>query len=128
MAGWRWYLAVCAVGAVVHNLVPPGPAQAVIVSIVHFSGVAAIHLGVRRYRPATPPQDGMIGRWRLVSLAIAGLMAPLVLTIEWLPDDEQLDVPVVVGGSVLLFLLVMARLHGVVDLDGFKAPPTSRQP
>ncbi|HWS35373.1 MAG TPA: GGDEF domain-containing protein [Actinoplanes sp.] len=79
-------------------------------------GTAALHPAMSAVSQATPPADGMISRGRLVALAGAGLMAPLVLTIEWLRDDDQLDVPVVVGGSVLLFLLVMARLHGVVGL------------
>ncbi|GAA1636094.1 GGDEF domain-containing protein [Actinoplanes couchii] len=78
-------------------------------------GTAALHPAMASVSQATPPPDGMIGRGRLLALAVAGLMAPLVLTIEWILGDP-LDIPVVVGGSVLLFLLVMARLHGVVGL------------
>ncbi|WP_430784656.1 diguanylate cyclase domain-containing protein [Actinoplanes sp. G11-F43] len=79
-------------------------------------GAAALHPAMATVsQPTPPPAEGMISRCRLIAMATAGLMAPLVLTIEWLQDDP-LDVPVVVAGSVLLFLLVMARLHGVVGL------------
>ncbi|GLY08628.1 GGDEF domain-containing protein [Actinoplanes sp. NBRC 101535] len=79
-------------------------------------GATALHptmAGVSQTAAAAPA--GMIGTRRMLALAGASLMAPLVLTIEWLRGDN-LDVPVIVGGCVVLFLLVMARLQGVVQL------------
>ncbi|WP_033345895.1 GGDEF domain-containing protein [Catenuloplanes japonicus] len=64
---------------------------------------------------ASAPAGVLIGRGRLLALAAASLTAPLVLTIEWLRGGP-LDVPIVVAGCVVLFLLVMARLQGVVEL------------
>ncbi|MFI5844729.1 diguanylate cyclase domain-containing protein [Catenuloplanes sp. NPDC051500] len=80
-------------------------------------GAAALHPTMAAVsQPVAPTTAGaIIGRRRLIALGAASLTAPLVLTIEWLRGGP-LDVPIVVAGCVVLFLLVMARLQGVVEL------------
>jgi diguanylate cyclase (GGDEF)-like protein len=43
-------------------------------------------------------------------------MAPAVLVIQKLLTPKLIDVPVIVAGCAVLFLLVIARLHGLVAL------------
>lgn len=58
-----------------------------------------------------------LSRRRLGLLAVAALVAPAMLALQWLRGDE-LTVPLVVGGTVLTFLLVVARMSGLVhDLE-----------
>ncbi|MFI5934650.1 diguanylate cyclase domain-containing protein [Actinoplanes sp. NPDC051494] len=79
-------------------------------------GAAALHPSVTSVgRPGRGGNDGTIGLARIVALSTAGLMAPGVLAVQWL-RGVPLDVPIVVAGSITLFLLVIARLHGVVTV------------
>jgi diguanylate cyclase (GGDEF)-like protein len=66
-------------------------------------------------RPARAEREGDVHLRRIVALAMASLMAPTVLAIEWL-RGMKIDVPVIVAGCAVLFLLVIARLHGLVAL------------
>ncbi|MEV6349620.1 GGDEF domain-containing protein [Actinoplanes sp. NPDC051851] len=61
MLTWRWYLALCAVLAVVYNLVPWATCQAALATIVNGGSVPVIVAGVRRYRP--------VERWPWYALA-----------------------------------------------------------
>jgi diguanylate cyclase (GGDEF)-like protein len=80
------------------------------------AGAAALHPTIVLIsRPAPPVAEGTVRRGRLVALAVASLMAPSVLAIEWL-RGMPIDVPVIVAGCAVLFLLVIARLHGLVRL------------
>ncbi|GAB6898793.1 hypothetical protein JCM9957A_18830 [Kineosporia succinea] len=77
-------------------------------------GASALHPSMPAVSEATPPvPEGVIGRGRLVALAAASLMAPLVLILEWLHRDP-IDAPVIAAGSIVLYLLVLARLQGVM--------------
>ena len=79
-------------------------------------GAAALHPAMAAVsQAARPAPAGVIGRGRLISLAAASLLAPMVLGLEWLRGGP-LDVPIVVAGCIVLFLLVLARLQGVVQL------------
>ncbi|MFG1925298.1 diguanylate cyclase domain-containing protein [Cryptosporangium sp. NPDC048952] len=80
------------------------------------AGAAALHPSMTALSSASPPVDDFrIGRGRLVALAAASLMAPAALAIQWL-RGAPLDVPVIVLGCVVLFLLVITRLHGTLRL------------
>ncbi len=74
-----------------------------------FFGAAALHpsmvgLSEPMLAPETKPT------WqRLVLLTATSLIAPLTLAYQAV-SDEQIDVPVIVGGSVVLFLLVATRV------------------
>jgi hypothetical protein len=62
--------------------------------------------------PVPAPRTGLT-RARLTSLAGASLMAPAILAIQAL-RDQRLDIPVIVAGCGLLFLLVLTRMAGLV--------------
>jgi diguanylate cyclase (GGDEF)-like protein len=79
-------------------------------------GAAALHPSmVAMSRSAASAAEGQVSRGRLVALASASLMAPAMLAIEWL-RHMPIDVPLVVTGCTVLFLLVIARLHGLLAL------------
>ena len=79
-------------------------------------GAASIHPSMAAIsQPARAESEGNVGPRRLVALAMASLMAPTVLAIQWLSGTD-IDVPVIVAGCAVLFLLVIARLHGLVAL------------
>ena len=80
-------------------------------------GAAALHPSAAAIcRPVASIAEGTITRGRVVALALASLMAPAALIIEYLRDPEHINVPVIVAGCVVLFLLVIARLQGLVAL------------
>jgi diguanylate cyclase len=62
--------------------------------------------------PVPAPRTGLT-RARLTSLAGASLMARAILAIQAL-RDQRLDIPVIVAGCGLLFLLVLTRMAGLV--------------
>ena len=78
-------------------------------------GTAALHPSM------TELSDGIVlapetrlTRRRLALLATASLTAPGLLALQW-ARGEDLNVPVVVGGSVVLFLLVLTRMAGIMQ-------------
>lgn len=75
-------------------------------------GAVALH---RNAADLTLPQvvETRPGRWRLSALAAASLIAPTVLIFQILTDQLQ-DIAVTAGASALLFLLVVARMAGLV--------------
>ncbi|GAA1032905.1 hypothetical protein GCM10009557_32910 [Virgisporangium ochraceum] len=78
-------------------------------------GAAALHPGITGiFVPTATRSSGVIGNGRFAALALASLCAPAALTIQWL-RHERLDVPVFACGAVVLFLLVIARLWGVMS-------------
>jgi diguanylate cyclase (GGDEF)-like protein len=80
------------------------------------AGAAALHPTVAAIsRPAPAVAEGAVKLSRLVLLAVASMMAPAALAIEW-ARDMAIDVPVIVAGCAVLFLLVITRLHGLVRL------------
>jgi hypothetical protein len=62
--------------------------------------------------PVPAPRTGLT-RVRLACLATASLMAPAILAIQAL-RDQRLDIPVIVSGCALLFLLVLIRMADLV--------------
>ncbi|GAB7039123.1 MULTISPECIES: GGDEF domain-containing protein [Catenuloplanes] len=95
---------------------PGHPVDVTWLAMQALGGAAALHpsmAALSRPGPATAPASVSPGR--LVALALASLMAPAVLAIEWL-RDMPIDVPIIIGGCTILFLLVIARLEGVVRL------------
>ena len=76
-------------------------------------GAAALHPSMRRVAEPIEVGEAKLPTWRLALLAGASLMAPGVLVIEGF-TGSPIDIPAIAGGCVLLFLLVIARLGGVV--------------
>jgi hypothetical protein len=76
-------------------------------------GVAALHPSMPVLsEPGPDPETRLTGR-RLVLFAAAALAAPLALAVQE-ARGEPVETPVVVGGSVVLFLLVLVQLAGFV--------------
>ncbi|GAA0426372.1 hypothetical protein Aca07nite_32030 [Actinoplanes capillaceus] len=76
-------------------------------------GLAALHPGIRRFaqRSDTALPDASPGR--LGVLAIAVLMAPGVQFIQWL-RGAPVSVPLISAACAVMFLLVLARMYGLV--------------
>ncbi len=75
--------------------------------------VAALHPSMRTLGEPGPFQRAKLTVWRLLLLAAAALLAPATLVIEaW--RGEAIDVPMIAGGSVVLFVLVIARMSGLM--------------
>ena len=78
-----------------------------------FWGAAALHPTMRTLSEPAFEHRMHVSRTRFALLAGASLMAPAVSGIQAV-RGEAVDVPVIVGGSVVLFLLVFARLVGLL--------------
>jgi diguanylate cyclase (GGDEF)-like protein len=76
-------------------------------------GAAVLDPSMATLTDPTPSHRPGLTRARLASLAGASLMAPAVLAIQAV-REQRLDVPVIVAGCALVFLLVLARLAGLV--------------
>ncbi len=80
-------------------------------------GAAALHPSMRQLEEPAPEREVKNPRLRLFVLAGASLMAPAVELFQAL-RGEQVDVPVLAGCSSVLFILVVARLKGLmVDVN-----------
>jgi diguanylate cyclase (GGDEF)-like protein/PAS domain S-box-containing protein len=74
---------------------------------------AALHPDMRTLSdPDNRPMR--LTRRRMVLLAAASLLAPGVLAVEHTRGNE-VDVPILVGGSVVLFLLSLLRMNGLLQ-------------
>ena len=78
-----------------------------------FWGAAALHMSMRTLSDKAPDVEPRLSRPRLALLAGASLMAPAVMLVQHLREDT-IDMPVMIGASVALFLLVVARMAGLV--------------
>jgi PAS domain S-box-containing protein len=76
-------------------------------------GAAALHPSMRRLDERVADPELKNPRLRLYVLAGASLMAPGVEFFQAL-RGEQVDVPVLAGCSAVLFVLVVARLRGLM--------------
>jgi diguanylate cyclase (GGDEF)-like protein len=76
-------------------------------------GAAALHPSMARLSEPVPDTIAKLTLWRLVLLTAAMLMAPLVLAVQ-AALGQPIAVVLIVGGSVTLFLLVAARLAGML--------------
>jgi diguanylate cyclase (GGDEF)-like protein/PAS domain S-box-containing protein len=78
-------------------------------------GAAALHPSMRDLDQPAPAVTGKITRARFtVLLALASLLAPIVLAIQ-AARGLPVGAPVVVGGSVALFVLAVIRMGGLVS-------------
>jgi diguanylate cyclase (GGDEF)-like protein len=76
-------------------------------------GAAVLEPSVATLTDPAPPARSGLTRTRLAALAAASLMAPAVLAIQ-AGRGQRIDVPVIVVGCALLFLLVLVRVAGLV--------------
>lgn len=76
-------------------------------------GAAALHPSMRGLSERTADVDPRLSRPRLALLALASLLAPIVMMIQQVRDAIG-DLPVLIGASAALFLLVVVRIAGLV--------------
>jgi len=76
-------------------------------------GAAVLEPSVATLTDPAPPARAGLTRARLAALAAASLMAPAVLAIQ-AARGQHVDVPVIVAGCALLFLLVLVRVAALV--------------
>ncbi|MDQ4109179.1 MAG: EAL domain-containing protein [Actinomycetota bacterium] len=76
-------------------------------------GAAALHGSMRALSERTPDNEPRLSRGRLWLLALASLLAPSVMMIQHLRRVAG-DLPVLIGASAALFLLVVVRIAGLV--------------
>ena len=80
-------------------------------------GLAALHPSMRGLSDPDPRWQAKLTGWRIGLLAVASLLAPGVLAVQYLSGEgvgESVNVPVIAGASALLFMLVLARVVGLV--------------
>ncbi|MFF1510331.1 aminotransferase class I/II-fold pyridoxal phosphate-dependent enzyme [Streptomyces sp. NPDC058326] len=81
-------------------------------------GLAALHpsmTGLTERAPEPPPR---VAERRLALLAGASLVAPALLLLQSLRQDRDQDIAVIAIFSALMFLLVLARLWGMMNDHG----------
>jgi diguanylate cyclase (GGDEF)-like protein len=74
---------------------------------------AAMHPSMAKPTQTVEGGGQRLRRSRLVMLAIAASLGPLTLVIQWL-RDAPLDIPVIAGESIFLFLVVLVRMERLV--------------
>jgi len=75
-------------------------------------GAAALHPTMGALAEPAPPREVRLSRWRLGLLAAASLLAPAVQVVQ-LARGQHTEGLVTAVGSMVLFGLVLARLHGL---------------
>jgi diguanylate cyclase len=74
---------------------------------------AALHPSMGKITRIVEEEGQKARRSRLWMLAAAASLGPLTLVIQWL-RDAPLDIPVIAGASVFLFLIVLVRMERLV--------------
>ena len=75
---------------------------------------ASMQPSIARIGDPLPSSDPSLGGRRLAMLAVAALVTPVILGIRWIGHSD-LAVPLMVLGTAASFLLVVARMSGIVD-------------
>jgi signal transduction histidine kinase len=92
--------------------VPGGPIDAGYGLFMLGVGAAALHPSMAAVAapgaPVAPRRPG----WRLALLGGAAILAPTVQLLEW-ARGRPIEVPVVAAGSIIMFLLIVARTRGL---------------
>ena len=76
-------------------------------------GAAALHPSMRAVSDRQPEVDTHVSAWRLGFLGAACLLAPATQALAAI-RGEEVDLTVVVGGTIVLFLLAVIRMGGLV--------------
>jgi len=83
-------------------------------------GAAALHPSMRALSRPAPDRQSRLSPARLAVLASASLLPPTVLAIQ-AARGRTLEAPVIAGASAILFMLVVARMAGLVREVASKA-------
>jgi signal transduction histidine kinase len=90
---------------------PGSPLDAGFIAFPLLCGAAALHPSMGVVATAAAPAPRRPG-WRLALLGGAAILAPAVQMVEWL-RGRPIEVPVVAAGSIVMFLLIVARTQGL---------------
>ncbi|GID28819.1 hypothetical protein Abr02nite_38020 [Paractinoplanes brasiliensis] len=75
---------------------------------------SALHPSMRALSEVAPDRAERFTRNRLTLLAVAALLAPVVLIVQGVTTPDDIDWPAIAGSSAVLFLLVLARMSGLI--------------
>jgi signal transduction histidine kinase len=89
-------------------IAPGSPLDALFLVFPILSGAAALHPSMAVVATADAPAALRRPGWRLALLGGAAILAPGVQMVEWL-RGRPIEVPVVAAGSIVMFLLIVAR-------------------
>jgi signal transduction histidine kinase len=89
-------------------IAPGSPLDALFLVFPIFAGAAALHPSMAVVATADAPAAPRRPGWRLALLGGAAILAPGVQMVEWL-RGRPIEVPVVAAGSIVMFLLIVAR-------------------
>jgi diguanylate cyclase (GGDEF)-like protein/PAS domain S-box-containing protein len=78
------------------------------------AGTAALHPSMLELTEPVPMPSTDLGRLRLILLAVASMVGPAVLALHTTVPGAVPDLSVIAALSALTFLLVLARLAGIV--------------
>ncbi|KQX50124.1 aminotransferase class I/II [Streptomyces sp. Root66D1] len=81
-------------------------------------GLAALHPSMTLLTERAPEPAPRVAERRLALLAGASLVAPVLLLLQSLHQDRDEDIAVIAIFSALMFLLVLARLWGMMNDHG----------
>jgi diguanylate cyclase (GGDEF)-like protein/PAS domain S-box-containing protein len=76
-------------------------------------GAAALHPSMRAVSDRQPEVDNHVSLWRLGFLGAACLLAPATQAFAAI-RGEEVDLTVVLGGTIVLFVLAVSRMAGLV--------------
>ena len=102
------------IGAVTETYVSGGLIDSLYLVPYVLMAVAGLHPSVRRSGAPVPSTDVSLTRARLVLLASVAVLTPAMMALE-AGLGHSLAVPVIVGGTTVVFLLVVARMATLVD-------------
>jgi diguanylate cyclase (GGDEF)-like protein len=80
-----------------------------------FTAAAAMHPSMRALSEPVAAPRAELSSPRLSLLAVMSLLAPGVLAVQGVTSPRDIDWPAVSAGSAVLFLLVLARMRGLVE-------------
>jgi signal transduction histidine kinase len=93
-------------------LFPGTPIDAGFIGFLLGCAAAALHPSMAAVAVPGAPAAPRRPRWRLVLLGGAAVLAPTVQMLEW-ARGRPIEVPVVAAGSIVMFLLIVARTQGL---------------
>lgn len=76
---------------------------------------AALHPSMRSLSEVAPDRAARFSRWRMVLLAATSLLAPAALAYQGVTGPGHIDWPAIAVCAVVLFLLVVARMSGLLN-------------
>jgi signal transduction histidine kinase len=76
-------------------------------------GASGLHPSMAGLSEPTTRRQARLGRARLLAMAAAALVAPALLILQWLQGTD-IEVAAIAGTWAVLFILVMARMAGLV--------------